>query len=160
ALRERHDHAACLLAELRRVIADVAEALYHDALAREAGRQTERFHVLGLRARFPEPVEDAASCRLDATPDPALRHWLAGDTGERVDLSRIEGRVRVRDPRHLARAGPVVRGEDVDAGADEVLLDELRRVAAGDLLDLVGRVLLGVDADTTLRAAERHVDDR
>jgi hypothetical protein len=71
-----------------------------------------------------------------------------------------ERHVRVGDPCHLTRAGAVVGRRHVEAGADEVFLDQLRGVAPRDLLDLVHRVLLGVDGHAALGPAERHVDDR
>ena len=123
-------------------------------------RESPRLHVVDLVAHLAQPEEDAAAGRLDPAADAALGDGLAGHAGHRVDRARIERRVRVVDPRHLPRACPVVGRGDVDAGADEVLLDELGRVAARDLLELLHRVLLGVDADAALGAAERHVDDR
>ena len=58
--------------------------------------------------------------------------------------------------------GPVphVGGGHVEAGADEVLPHQLEDVAPGDPLQLAGRVLLGVDPDAALGAAERHVHQR
>src|SRR4029453_15973464 len=139
--------------------ADVAEPLYDDALALEAAREAERLHVIGLIAHLAQPEEDTATRRLDAAADAALGHGLARDAGHRIDRARIERRVRVVDPRHLARARAVIGCRHVDAGADEVLLDELGRIAAGDLLELLHRVLLGVDPHAALGPAERHVDD-
>ena len=116
----RDQDAAAFAAELGGVIADVAEALHDDALAVEPGREAEPLHVLGFVARFAQREVEAAAGRFLAAAHAALRDRLAGDAAERVELSGIERRVGVGDPRHLALAGAVVGRRHVDAGADEV----------------------------------------
>ena len=65
------DDRAAFVAELGRVIADVAEALHDDALAGEARREAERLHVVGERAGLAEREEQ-----------PAAR-WLRGGRARR-----------------------------------------------------------------------------
>ena len=55
---------------------------------------------------------------------------------DRIELSGIELRVGVDNPRHLPLAGAVVGRRHVEPGADEAFLGELVGVAAGDALEL------------------------
>ena len=136
-LGDGDDQRAGLAAELRGVVADVAEPLDDDALALEARRQAERLHVVGVRARLADGEEQPAAGGLAAAAHAALGDRLAGDAAERVELPGMQRRVGVDDPGHLALAGAVVGRRHVDAGADEVLLDQLVGVAAGDALELL-----------------------
>ncbi len=104
--------------------------------------------------------EEAAARRFAAAVDAALGERLAGDAADGVELARMERRVGVGNPRHLALAGAVVGRRHVDAGADEVLLHQLVRVAPRDALELLDGVLLRIDLDAALGAAVRHVHDR
>ena len=160
ALGDADEDRARFPAELRGVVADVAQALHHYALALEARRQPQRAHVVGLRAHLADGEEQAAAGGLAPAVDAALRQRLAGDAAARVELSGMQRRVGVGDPRHLALARAVVGRRHVDAGADEVLLHELVRVAPRDPLQLLDRVVLGLDLDAALGAAVGHVDDR
>jgi hypothetical protein len=65
----------------------------------------------------------------------------------------------VDDPGHLAGASAKIRGGHVNAGANEVALDELNSVAAGDLLELVHGHLLGVDNNATLATSKRNIHE-
>src|SRR3989475_9190134 len=132
--------------------------LFRSAL--EPALEAEPLHVVDVAARFAQAVVHATPGGLHAAADAALRDGLPGHARELVDGRRIEGAVGVGHPRHLAWPGPVVGRRHVDARAHEVLLDQLRRVTARDLLEILGRVLLGVDLHAALGAAERHVDDR
>ena len=153
-------YGAALAAEFRGVIADVAEALDDDPLAVEAARQSEPLHFVRLVAGFAKGEIQAAARGFLASAHAALRHRLAGHAAEGIELPGIERGIGVGHPRHLALAGAVVRRRHVDAGAEEALLGELVRVAAGDALELVERIILRLDLDAALRAAKRHVDDR
>src|SRR5437899_8771894 len=62
ALGEADDQAAGLLAELRGVVADVAEALHDDALALEPAREPAR-HRAGPRQRSEEHTSELQSLR-------------------------------------------------------------------------------------------------
>ena len=103
-LGEPDEDRAALLQELGRVVADVAQALNHHALAGQSRGQAE----LAARPRRPQRLadaeEDPAPGRLAAAPDAALANRLAGDAGDRVDLAGVQLRVGVGDPGHLARA--------------------------------------------------------
>jgi hypothetical protein len=100
-----------------------------------------------------------AAGRLGAAADAPLGDRLAGHARRPLQLVVGQGGVGVDDPGHLPRAGAEVGGGHVDAGADEVLLDQLEGVAPGDLLELVLLVLPAVDLDSPLGAAEGGVDD-
>src|SRR5262249_48893008 len=136
------DDGSFVLEELGAVIADVAEALDHHALAAEPGLEPERAHVLGDGAGLPNPEHHAAAGRFLAAADAALGDRLAGDAAERVELFGGEGGVGVGDPGHFPRSGAVVGCGHVHAWADEILADQLVGVAPGDALELgVGVVL-------------------
>src|SRR4030095_5111890 len=142
------------------LMADVPEPLHHDALAGEAGREAVSLGELRVRERVANAEVDAAPGRLGAALDAALVDRLPRDAADRIDLAGMELRVGVRDPGHLARPAPVVGRGDVNARPDEVLLDELRGVAARDPLELGERDLARVDPDRALGAAEGNVHDR
>ena len=140
ALGERDDDRALLAAELRRVIADVAESLHDQPLSVETDRQSERAHVVGRTARLGQGEHQPAAGRFAAAVDAAFGDRLAGDARERLELAGVQLAVRIGDPRHLALAGSVVGRGHVDAGADELLAIELVGVAARDALELLDRV--------------------
>ena len=154
------DPRAVGVAELRGPEADLAEALHDDPLAVEPRAEAERLHVVLLRAGFPEHVVQSAAGRLGAPRDAPLRHGLARDASQGIDLIAADGLVRVRDPGHLAGARAEVGRRHVDRGSDEVLADQLVRVAPRDAFDLLGRVARRVDLDGALGAPVRDVDDR
>src|SRR5438067_4755635 len=64
----------------------------------------------------------------------------------------------IHDPRHRLFIGIQVGGRNVLLGTDE--FDQFCGVAAGDLLQLRLRQLLGIADDSSLGAAERDVHDR
>src|SRR5262245_7356737 len=129
AFGDRDEIGALFTAEFCGVEADVAEPLHDEALPFDPGREAERLRVGRIAARLREGVHESASGGLAAAVDAAFRHRLAGDAGERLELSGVELSVRVCDPRHLALTGAVVGRRNVDAGADELLADELVRIA-------------------------------
>src|SRR5690606_39523085 len=104
----------------------------HNALAFEPARQAEAAHVFLDTARLAQREEEAAAGRLAPAADAAFGDRLARDGRERIERARMVRDVRVGNPRHLALARPVIGGGHVDARTDEVLLDQLVRVAAGD----------------------------
>ena len=156
---QRHEETPALLTELGGVIPHVPQALHDHALALEPAREAKGLHLLALAQHLTEAKVDPAPGCLDTPPDPTLGDGLAGHAGERVDRPGVEGRVRIVDPRHLARARAVVRRRHVDARADEALLDQLGRVPPGGPLELFDRILLRVDLHTALGPAKRHVND-
>ena len=133
---------AALLAELRDVVADVAQALHDDALAGEARRQAR---ARACRRRCAHASRSAKnSPRPVASRRPRMPPWLTGlpvTHAERVELVGRHRLVGVDDPRHLALARAVVRRRHVHAGTDEVLLDQLVRVAPRDAFELFERQL-------------------
>jgi hypothetical protein len=62
-------------------------------------------------------------------------------------------------PGHLAGTGAYVWARHVDCCSDGVLFGEADGVVAGELFDLSGGVVTGVDADASLCAAVGQVDD-
>lgn len=142
-----------------RVQADVTKALHDVRLAAPAGRRADHAHVVGLVDKVLQAVEDTASGGGHAAVDTALVDWLAGDAGVGVDVGMADGLgVGVGDPGHFTLAGAHVGGGHIDAGPHEALLGQLEGEAARDLLQLVLRVLLGVDLDAGLGAAEWDID--
>ena len=124
------------------------------------GVRPSGLHVLGDTARFAQREVEAAAGRFTPAAHAAFGDRLARDARERIERSGIERLIRVHDPRHLAFAGAVVGRRHVDARSDEVLLDQLVRVAARDALELLDRVFLRIDLHRALGAAVRQIDDR
>jgi len=119
---------------------------------------TDLAHVVGLVDEVLQAVEDTATGGRDATMDTALVDGLAGDTGMGIDVQVTDGLgIGVGNPGHLTLASSHVGGWDIDAGSDEALLGQLQGEAAGDLLQLVLGVLLGVDLKAGLGTAEWHI---
>ena len=159
-LGQAYQDPAGLLTELRDVIADVAQALYDDALAGDAGGQAQRLHVLRVRADLAQRVEQAAAGGFPPATDAALADRLARHAGQRIEGVGAHRLVCIDDPRHLALAGAVIGCRHVHAGADEVLLDQLVRVSARHAFQLRRRQLSRVHLHGALGPAKRHVDDR
>ena len=67
---------ALLAAELRRVIADVAEALHDEPLAFEAADSPSALHVFRRAARFAQRVHQPAAGRFAAAVNAAFGHRL------------------------------------------------------------------------------------
>ena len=84
---------------------------------------------------------------------------LPRDAGEGVELTGVEGGVGVDDPGHLALAGAVVGGGDIDSGADHVVAVELGDVAARGALKEAFALGAGVNAEAALGAAKGGFDD-
>jgi hypothetical protein len=158
-LHDADQDRARFLEETAGVIADVAQTLHHHPLAGQAAGEAERLHVLLDVAGFARGDRHAAPGRLGAPADAAQGERLAGDARRTLQLVGGERHVGVHDPGHLPRPGAEVRRRHVDARSDEVLLDQLEGIAAGDALELLHCVLLAVDGDAALGAAERHVHD-
>ncbi len=155
--RQADQHGPCLLKELRRVVAYVAESLEHHPLALETGRETQCLHVLLHPADLADPKEDTAAGGLDPPADAARAHWLRGHAAECVQFAGAELGVGVGDPGHLARPGTDVGGGDVEPRSHEVLAHQLEDVSPRDPLQLPGRVALWVELDASFGSAERHV---
>ena len=151
---------AALLAELRDVVADVAQALHDDALAGQAGSEPERAHVVVDGAHFAQREVQPAARGFAPAADAALADGLARHARQRVETVGRQRLVGVDDPRHLALARAVIRRRHVHARTDEVLLDQLVRVPPRHAFELVERQLARVHLDRALGAAKRHVDDR
>src|SRR2546427_11203567 len=116
--------------------------LFRSAL--EPALEAEPLHVVDVAARSAQAVVHATPGGLHAAADAALGDGLPGHARELVDGRRIEGAVGVGHPRHLAWPGPVVGRRHVDAGAHEVLLDQLRRVTAAGGSHGIGPALAAV----------------
>src|SRR5215218_9165765 len=143
------DHAcAGLLREEREVPPDVSEPLDDDAAAVEL--------VSALPEPLPDAVGGAARRGLLATEGPAELDRLPGDDAE--DRVALVHRVRVEEPRHLARARPDVGRRDAGLGPDQV--DDLGRIAARQPLELGQTERLRGYDDRALRTAEGQTHER
>lgn len=104
-------------------------------------------------------MEDAATGGRDASVNAALVDGLASDTGMGIDVQVADGLgIGIGNPGHLTLASAHIGGGHIDAGANEALLGQLKGEATRDLLQLMLRVLLGVDLQAGLGTAERHID--
>ena len=147
-VRERHDPCALLREQSREVAADVPEPLDRDPGVGEPATL--------LLERRPDAVEDAPRGRAVAADRAAERERLPGhDPEHRVtDVHRVG----VEDPRHHLRVGADVGRRNVLLRPD--LVDDLRRVAAREPLELPGGEHLRVADHAALRAAEREAHQR
>ena len=160
ALDDAGDLRAVFFAEkLGGVVADVAEALHDDAFALECAVEFGACDVVGVAEEFAQAVLHAAACGLDASANAAEVYRFAGDTAHAVCLTGEQGLVRVGDPSHLAFAGAHVGCGHVEARVDEVALGQFLCKPAGDFLEILFTVLLRVDLERALGAAERDHHD-
>ncbi len=131
------------------VRADVAEALHG------VGRAVEV--EAAVAGPLGDAVDDALAGGLLAPVRAAGGDGLAGD--DPAGLAPVggvgEGEVRVHHPDHGLGVGAHVGRGDVVVGADVVA--EGVGEAAGDALELAGRVLAGLELDAALGAAEGDV---
>ena len=136
--------------DLRRRRADVPEALHDHARALEVEPAVARPLL--------DAVDDALAGGADAPLRAADARVLAGDdAAELVVLPLTVGEL-AHHVGHDLPVRPDVGRRDVEERAHEVL--ELVDVTQRDVLDLLLRVVEGVDLDAALRAAERDLRDR
>ena len=86
------------------VVADVAQALDHEALALDARLEAERTHVLADLTGLAQAEVDAPAGRSGPAANATLSDRLARDAGQGVELAAGHRLVGVRDPGHLTRA--------------------------------------------------------
>src|SRR5215472_2446797 len=144
--RDTHDLVSGIGHQLRRVEADVAKALDDDT------RAVPR-HLEFLQG-FVADDHDAAACGFTAAARPANVDRLAGDNS-RHRLPHVHG-IGVHHPGH----GLFVR---VDIGCGYIFLgaeefDQLRGVAARQLLQFGERQFFGINNNASLGTAEGNVD--
>jgi hypothetical protein len=156
---DAHDHGAALLQGERRVQAHFAETLQHDALPRDAGRETHPARVLRAGEELLQGDRHAQPCGLGPPRDSVERDGLSRHAGQGVHRLGGKTLVGVGDPSHLALAGPDVGRWDVHVGAEEALLQQLVGEAPRQPLEEADRFLARVDPDAALRPAEGHVHE-
>lgn len=148
-----------VLKELGSPVTDVSESLDNDGLAGNVTVEARQLLDLGVLQELADTVVDTETGGLVTATDTSLGDGLASDTSSGVDVLGVELAVGVHDPGHLAGTGSNIGSGDIDTGSDEVLLAELHGVATGDLLQLSGGELLGVELDTSLGTTEGNIDD-
>eukprot|EP01137_Pigoraptor_chileana_P004125 Opistho-2@45391 len=154
------DHlATSALQEHSGVVADVTKSLDGVTLALDARRQTRLLLHLLIRQKLADAIVHTESRSLRATAHTALGEGLAGDARHAIDVTVVELLVRILDPSHLPAAGAHVGGGHIDTGSNKVLLAQFHSEATSNALQLVLRVLGGVDADASLCATKGHIDD-
>ena len=159
-LHDGDDLCAVFFAEkFSGVIADVAQALNHDAFAFECALEFGAGDILWVTEKFAQAELHTPAGGLGAAGDAAEVNWLAGDTAHTADLFGIKVLIRVGYPAHLSFAGAHVRGGDVEAGMNEVALGQLLREAARDFLQFVFGVISGINLQRALGTAKRNEHD-
>mmetsp|Transcript_26942 Transcript_26942/g.46433 ORF Transcript_26942/g.46433 Transcript_26942/m.46433 type:complete len:230 (+) Transcript_26942:1014-1703(+) len=134
-LGDAHDHRAEVLEELGRPIAHVAQPLDDDALARNAGGKSGVLHQVRVRQKLADAERHTEPGCGGTAVDAAKLRGLASNTGVLINVVRVQGLVRVLDPRHLPRAGAVVRSRHVDARANTVAAAKLHCVPTDNVLE-------------------------
>lgn len=159
---------------------DITEALHNEGLAAPAGSGacehatwlwkclsdreslgllTNHAHVVGLVDEVLQTVEDAATGGRDASVNAALVDGLASDTSVRIDVQMTDGLgIGIGNPGHLTLASAHIGCGHINAGANETLLGQLKGEATRDLLQLMLRVLLGIDLQAGLGTTEGHIN--
>jgi len=122
-LDDARDLAAVLGKEVRRPVADVAEALHDDRLAGNAGAEAGLGEHLVVREELAQAVAHAETRGLGTAADTALRDGLAGDARRAVDVDRVELLERVLHPSHLTTSSTHIRSRlyQVPSGIDTTI---------------------------------------
>src|SRR5262249_8998087 len=118
-----------------------------------------RHHLVHM-TDLADTIKDTQTRSFTPAPYATLAHRLARDTAQRVDLAGTHAHIRVEDPGHLAFARSIIGSRDIGARPDKIFLYQLGGIPPRDLLQLIRRVLLRIDADTALGAPEGYVHDR
>ena len=157
-LGDTDNPTTALPAEFCCVVAHIAESLHNDRLVRQPRAQTDPFHVFSPLTRFAQPEIHPASGCLDPALYPPLGDGFSGHTGRGIDLARIKRRIGIKDPGHLPATGAIVGSRDINAGTNEILLDQFGRIAPRDPLYFVRRIAIRIDLDPALCTSERDVN--
>src|SRR6185295_10056455 len=152
--QNRDDAAAIFLGKIvGRMVTHVSESLYRNGLPAQTCRQTEFRHVLGALECLANAVLHPTSCGFASSADAALRNGLTSAACQVINSAGMKRVVGIGHPRHLAFAGANVGTGHVLAGPDETFLDQFRRVAACDLLDMLRGIFFRVESNAALGSA-------
>ena len=137
---------------------DVSKSLDYVRLAPPARSVADHGHVLRLVDEVLQAVEDSPASGAGPTVDAALVDGFPSHAGRGVHvLVANSAGVGVGNPGHLPLPSAHVRCGHVNGGAQEALLGQLDGEPPGDELQLVVRVVLGVDLNAALAASEGDV---
>ena len=141
-------------------VTDCTEALHDEGLVLDTKVKIATIDKgLGVK-ELTDGVVDTETSRFGSSGNTTLGDEFTSATSFGVDIGlTLDVHVGVLDPGHDLLVGSHVRSEAINLGTDKALFDELHGVFTGNSLDLVLRVLLGVNLDSTLGAAEGDVGD-
>jgi hypothetical protein len=161
-LDNANNFSTVLLHELGSPVADSAESLDDDSLASKT--LTIKVRLLNEGGHAEEllgAVVDTEASGLSAAFNATLGGELTSHTTLSIDVSlTVHVNVGVLDPGHNLFSGAEIWAEAVNLGSNEALLGEFHGISSRDSLDFTLGVLLGVNFNSTLCAAEGNVSDR
>src|SRR5687768_12779891 len=79
-----HDHGPIILNQTGKMTADIAQALHHDAFAREIPLELGLFDQFGMAKEFLQDILYAASSGFAAAANAPLCYGFARDASDRV----------------------------------------------------------------------------
>src|SRR6185437_16985834 len=156
---QRNDLGATLPEELGGMITHIAQTLYHHRLAFDTRLYLQLGHHIFHMTYLADTIKDTQTRSLATAAYTTLAHRLTGYTTQRIDLARPHAHIGIQDPRHLTLARTIVRSGNIRARADKILFDKFRSIPPRDLLQLIRRIFLGIDADAALGAPKWDIDN-
>lgn len=148
--------------ELTGEVADVTETLDNDGLSfiTVGTVNTVLLHQFNILQEFSDTEEDTETSRFNSSFDTTLTQRLTGDASSSVDIVvAVEDGVGILHPGHFSGTSTHIRAGDIDGSTDEVLSGQFQSVSSGQIFEFSGRVLAGVDLDTSLTTTVRKFDD-
>jgi len=159
-LNDSGDFSTVLLNELGGPVADSTEALNNERLVLDSETKIDTFNEGWGVEELTDSIVDTETSGLGSSGNTSLGDELSSAAALSVDvLLALDVHVGVLNPGHDLFVGTHVRSEAINLSTDKALLDELHGVLTGDSLDLVLRVLSGVNLDSTLGTTEGNVGD-
>ena len=159
-LNDSGDLTTILLDELGGPVADGTETLDDEGLVLDSEVEVATIDKgLGVE-ELTDGVVDTETSRFGSSGNTTLGDEFTSATSFGVDIGlTLDVHVGVLDPGHDLLVGSHVGSEAINLGTDKALLDELHGVLTGDSLDLVLRVLSGVNLDSTFSSTEGNISD-
>jgi len=148
--------------ELTGEVTDVTETLNDDGLSfvTVGAVNSVLLHQFNILQEFSDTEEDTETSRFDSTFNTTLTQRFTGDTSGSVDIVvAVEDGVSILHPGHFSGTSTHIRSGDIDGSTNEVLSGQFQSVSSGQIFEFSGRVLAGVDLDTTLTTTVGEFDD-
>ena len=141
------------------MVAHIAQSLNDHMFPLQSGTESERIHIFFNVACFTDPKENPATGCLCAPANPSHSNRFASHARQSIQRVICDGTVGVKNPAHFGAGCAVVRCRHIHPGANKIFLCQFKGVSPRDPLQFRLRVVLPINADSSLCAAIRHIYD-